>query len=167
MRKIVIGVMGPGEGATAIDLHAAYDLGRRIAEQGWVLLTGGRNIGVMDAACRGAKQADGLTIGILPRQREGVSEAVDIAIFTDMGNARNSINVWSSDVIVACGMGAGTASEVALALKVAKPVVLLNPTAEAIHFFRQLVGQNASQLSIAPDPATVIQRVKTLSLVSN
>ncbi len=66
MKKIIIGVMGPGEQATATDLQNAYELGKLIAQQGWVLLTGGRNVGVMDAANQGAKSANGLTVGILP-----------------------------------------------------------------------------------------------------
>jgi uncharacterized protein (TIGR00725 family) len=125
MKKTIIGIMGPGETATAQDLQNAYELGKNIAQQGWIVLTGGRNIGVMDAASKGAKSVNGLTVGILPgRDHQDVSEAVDIAIFTDMGNARNNINVLSSDVVIACGMGAGTASEVALALKNQKKVIL-------------------------------------------
>ncbi|CDN10792.1 MAG: LOG family protein [Richelia sp.] len=116
--KTIIGVMGPGNQATAEDLHNAFALGKFIAQQGWILLTGGINAGVMDAASKGAKSSGGLTVGILPdKQTHGISEAVDIAIFTDMGNARNNIKVLSSHVIIACGMGAGTASEVALAIK--------------------------------------------------
>lgn len=138
MRKIIIGVMGPGENATQSDIENAYELGKRIAEQGWVLLTGGRNVGVMEAASQGAKLWDGLTIGILPgNNSKGISEAVDIAIFTDMHNARNNINVLSSDVVVACGMGLGTASEVALALKNKKPVILLTDT-DSQAFFQKM-----------------------------
>ncbi len=108
MRRIIIGVMGRGENATANDLQNAYILGQLIAKQGWVLLTGGRNVGVMDAVSKGAKSADGLTIGILPGEnQDGMSSWVDIAIFTDMGNSRNNINVLTSDVVIACGMGAG------------------------------------------------------------
>ena len=136
MRKIIIGVMGVGEKATSNDLENAYELGKKIAQQGWVLLTGGRKAGVMDAASQGAKSVDGLTIGILPgKDDEGISEAVDIAIFTDMGNARNNINVLSSDVIIACGIGAGTVSEIALALKSGKKVILLNDDVESKVFF--------------------------------
>jgi uncharacterized protein (TIGR00725 family) len=141
MKKIVIGIMGPGQGAREIDRQFAYELGRSIALSGWVLLTGGRNVGVMEAANQGAKQENGLTVGILPTaDDQGISEAVDIAIFTDMGNARNSINVLSSDVVIACGMGAGTASEVALALKSNKPVILLNCDRPTQIFFQQLSG---------------------------
>ncbi|OUL37282.1 TIGR00725 family protein [Nostoc sp. T09] len=143
MRKIIVGVMGPGEKATANDLENAYELGCLIAQQGWILLTGGRNAGVMDAANKGAKSANGLTLGILPKNdRDSISNDVDIAIFTDMGNARNNINVLSSDVVIACGMGAGTASEIALALKGDKPVILLNNDAESKVFFKKLSPEN-------------------------
>ncbi|MBF2045878.1 MAG: TIGR00725 family protein [Leptolyngbya sp. IPPAS B-1204] len=139
MRQAIVGVMGPGEQATATDWQLAYDLGQRIARQGWILLTGGRSVGVMDAASRGAKQAQGLTIGILPDSKTtDVSAAVDIVIPTGMGNARNVINILSSQVVIACGMGSGTASEVALALKAQKPVILLNVSATCAAFFQEL-----------------------------
>jgi len=143
MRKIIVGVMGPGGGATATDLQNAYQLGEGIAQQGWLLLTGGRNAGVMDAASCGAKAAHGLTIGILPtNSHDAMSEAIDIAIITNMGDARNSINVLSSDVVIACGIGAGTASEIALALKGNKPVILLNDSEDSKSFFKKLSPDN-------------------------
>jgi len=90
MKKMIIGVMGPGTGAKAQDLENAYELGRLIAERGWVLLTGGKNVGVMDAASRGAKAANGLTIGILPSSdKTGISPAIDIPIITDLGDRAN------------------------------------------------------------------------------
>jgi uncharacterized protein (TIGR00725 family) len=64
--RTVIGIMGPGESATPEDNEIAFDLGKSIAEHGWLLLTGGRSFGVMDAAMKGAHEANGLTIGILP-----------------------------------------------------------------------------------------------------
>jgi uncharacterized protein (TIGR00725 family) len=95
----------------------------------------------MEAASVGAKSVPGsLTVGILPSGPDGpVGAAVDIAVFTDVGEARNVINVLSSDVVVACGVeGAGTASEVALALKLVRPTVLLAPSPEAAAFFRSI-----------------------------
>ncbi|MDJ0736691.1 MAG: cytochrome [Nostocaceae cyanobacterium] len=152
MRKIMIGVMGPGSGATVNDLQNANELGKFIAEEGWILLTGGRNVGVMDAACHGAKSVNGLTIGILPNENEkGISEAVDIAIFTDMGNARNNINVLSSYVVIACGIGAGTVSEIALALKSNKKVILLNQDKESQRFFQELSPENVYLVESARD----------------
>ncbi|HIK16668.1 MAG TPA: cytochrome [Leptolyngbyaceae cyanobacterium M33_DOE_097] len=141
-RSPVIGVMGPGETATPEDLQAAFELGQQIAIARWILLTGGRNTGVMDAASRGAKSANGFTVGVLPgSSKAGISAAVDLPILTGMGSARNAINVLSSDVVVACGMGAGTASEVALAIKAQKPVVLLNVNATGQQFFGELAPQ--------------------------
>lgn len=134
--------MGPGEQATATDIQNAFELGNLIAQQGWVLLTGGRNVGVMDAASQGAKSANGLTIGILPGDNtNGVSEFVDLAIVTDLGNARNNINVLSADVVIACGISAGTAAEIALALKANKKVILLNDRLES-KFFQHLSPEN-------------------------
>lgn len=138
-RSPIVGVMGPGEQATDLDCQQAFELGRHIAQAGWIVLTGGRNSGVMDAVSRGAKSADGLTVGILPSSDyQALSAAIDIPIVTGMGSGRNVINVLSSGVIVACGMGSGTASEVALALKVGKPVILLNPHSASQQFFCQL-----------------------------
>lgn len=133
MRKTIIGVMGPGDKATKQDKENAFELGKLIAQENWVLLSGGRNSGVMDAVNKGARSADGLTIGIMPDTDEAkISEGVDIPIFTDMGSARNNINVPSSNVVVACGTVApGTLSEIALALKGKKNVVLLNSDADA------------------------------------
>ena len=143
MRKIIVGVMGPGAGATEADLQNAYELGKLIAQQGWVLLTGGRNVGVMEGASLGAKAVNGLTIGILPTDDTiAISEAVDIAIVTGMGDARNNINVLSSDVVIACGMSAGTASEVALALKSNKKAILLNDDEESKVFFKKMSPEN-------------------------
>jgi uncharacterized protein (TIGR00725 family) len=133
-----------GNASTSSMLEAAQRFGRLAAEAGWVVLTGGRPAGVMEAASIGAKSVPGsLTVGILPSGPAGpVSAAVDIAVFTDVGEARNVINVLSSDVVVACGVeGAGTASEVALALKLARPTVLLAPSPEAAAFFRSIETQ--------------------------
>ena len=131
--------MGPGENATPEDNEIAFDLGKAIAERGWVVLTGGRSFGVMDAAMKGAHEGDGLTIGILPNDNAvNSSDHADIKILTGMGGARNMINVLSSHIIVVIGMAAGTASEVALALKTNKKVILLNQDEITIRFFKNI-----------------------------
>lgn len=159
MKKIIIGVMGPGDQATSRDLEHAYKLGQLIAQAGWVLLTGGRNAGVMNAASKGAKSNDGLTIGVLPNQNTaGMSEFVDIAIITDMGNARNNINVLSSEVVIACGMGLGTASEVALALKNGKKVILLTENEESKQFFPNLAPNDVFLATNADEAIALVQR---------
>lgn len=125
-RKPIIGVMGGGE-VSRDTLNQSYLLGSLIAGQGWILLNGGRNAGVMDASAKGARDHGGLTIGILPdNDRSRVSDHILIPIVTGMGSARNAINVLSSDVVVACPGGPGTLSEIALALKAAKPVILFH-----------------------------------------
>ena len=162
MRKIIIGVMGPGANASETDLQNAYQLCQLIAQEGWVLLTGGRNAGVMDAANKGAKAANGLTVGILPNNdTNNISEAVDIAIVTDMGNARNNINVLSSNVVIACGMGAGTASEVALALKGNKQVILLTDSEESKLFFRSLSADNIILTKTAKAAIKIVKELLT------
>ncbi len=131
--------MGAGDEATEIDLERASQLGKLVAHRGWTLLTGGRRSGVMHAASKAAKEHGGLVIGILPgANMDDMSEFVDIPIITDMGSARNNINVLSSKVIVACGMGPGTASEISLALKAKKSVVLLCSDEKAHEFFKNL-----------------------------
>ena len=160
MRRPVIGVMGAGEPRPAT-LDAARRLGRLIAEAGWVLLTGGRPAGVMEAASAGARSVPGsLTIGILPSGRDGpVSEEVDVAVFTDVGEARNAINVLSSDVVVACGVeGPGTASEVALALRLDRPTILLAPSPEAAAFFRTIQG--AARLYEVTTPEATVEMIQ-------
>jgi len=143
MSKIVIGVMGPGENATPDENVMAYELGKAIAQAGWITLTGGRSFGVMDAALKGAAEVGGLTIGILPGDNDkNSSDHAQIKIVTSMGSGRNYISVLSSHVIIVLGMAAGTASEVALALKSRKKVILLNQDEITIRFFKNLGSYN-------------------------
>jgi uncharacterized protein (TIGR00725 family) len=163
MAKVVIGVMGAGRAATPENIDVAYQLGKSIAENGWVLLTGGRKAGVMDAASQGAKAFQGLVIGILPSNNIAeMSDAVDIPIITDLGNARNNLNVLSSNIVIACGMGLGTASEVALALKNNQPVILLNQTELTYQFFNSL---SKGQVFIASDVQKAIALIRQILMI--
>jgi len=122
----IIGVMGGGT-ASREDDQAAYRLGSLIAKQGWILLNGGRSAGVMEASAKGAYEQGGMTVGILPGDNySGVSKFITVPILTGMGGARNCINVLSANIVVACPGGAGTVSEIALALKFSRYVILLN-----------------------------------------
>ncbi len=121
--RTVIGVMG-GAVADETVTRDAYEIGRLVAQHGFVLLNGGRNTGVMAASAAGAHEAGGLVVGILPTETSaGVAPHVDIAIPTGMGDARNVINVLASHVVIALPGGAGTISEVALALKSGRTVI--------------------------------------------
>jgi uncharacterized protein (TIGR00725 family) len=130
-RRAVVGVMGAGEGASTEAVALAEELGERISARGWVLLTGGRPVGVMAAASRGAARVEGhLVVGVLPDEGHGEERQqtaeLDLAVFTGMGKARNVINVLSADVVVICGGGGpGTASEAAHALNAGRPLILL------------------------------------------
>ncbi|MDO9558015.1 MAG: TIGR00725 family protein [Coriobacteriia bacterium] len=131
--RTIIGVMGSGRPLDGTALRVAHDLGARIAAEGWVLLTGGRAAGVMDAVSQGAREAGGLVVGVLPDEdTSSASSHLDIAIRTGMGDARNVVNVLSSDVVIALPGGAGTVSEVALALNAERPVILLGWDAGAV-----------------------------------
>jgi hypothetical protein len=125
-RKPVIGVMGAGRCGAEMS-RLAHRVGQLIAERGAVLLCGGMG-GVMEAACAGAREAGGVTVGILPGMNELDSPPnpyVDLALFTGLADGRNWVNVCASDALIAIAGGYGTLSEIALALKVGKPVVLL------------------------------------------
>ena len=121
-RRMQIGVMGPGHSDAAAEA-VAEEAGRLIAESGAVLVCGGLG-GAMEAASRGAHNAGGTVVGILP----GFSAAdanpyVDIPIVTGISHARNAINVLTCDAVIAIHGEFGTLSEIALALKCGKPVV--------------------------------------------
>ena len=153
---MIVGVMGPGAGASEQALRDAARLGELVAGAGWVLLTGGRDEGVMNAASEGAHRAGGLVVGVLDgATTEGASPWVDVAIVTGMGQARNNINVLSSHAVVVCGMSPGTASEVALALRNGKHVVLLRVGRPAEEFFQSLGGE-AVRVASSPEDAIAI-----------
>jgi uncharacterized protein (TIGR00725 family) len=117
-----VAVVGPGE-ATPEEIATAEEVGRLLAERGAVLVCGGLG-GVMEAACRGAKERGGQTVGILPGgDRAAANPHVDVAIATGLGEARNALVVRAADVLIAVGGAYGTLSEIALALKTGTPVV--------------------------------------------
>ena len=139
MAKTIVGIMGPGESARPEENEIAFELGKAVAQQGWILLTGGRSFGIMEAAMKGAHEANGLTIGILPSDSAlNSSDDADIKILTGMGSGRNIINVLSSNILVVIGMAAGTASEVALAIKANKKIILLQQDEITIRFFKNI-----------------------------
>ena len=121
-RTPYIAVVGAGE-ASPGDLAYAEEVGAGLADLGAVVVTGGLG-GVMEAACRGARSRRGHTLGILPGDdRDEANGWVEIAVATGMGELRNGLVVRASDALVAIGGGHGTLSEVALALKLGRPVV--------------------------------------------
>ncbi|MFQ6135317.1 MAG: TIGR00725 family protein [Nitrososphaerales archaeon] len=122
-----IAVIGSAEEVSPEVERMAEEVGRGIARRGAVLISGGRG-GVMEASCRGAKKENGLVVGILPMSRDQANRYVDVAIATGMGDARNVLNVNSADAVISICGGAGTLSEIGLALKAGKKVVALKPS---------------------------------------
>jgi uncharacterized protein (TIGR00725 family) len=114
---LYVAVVGAGDDDVPAELLAAAEaVGAELGRRGAVVVTGGLG-GVMEAACRGARSAGATTLGILPGDDRGAANAyVDVAVATGMGEVR------SADALVAIAGGAGTLSEIALALKAGKPV---------------------------------------------
>jgi uncharacterized protein (TIGR00725 family) len=129
-------------------------VGRLLAEQGWVTLTGGSAAGVMAAAVAGARAAGGLTVGLLPgADRSDAAPDLAIALPTGLGEARNAVLVTAADVVIGCGLSPGTASELALALRARKPTALVRPSAEAATFFASLAPDASVYVAATPDDA--------------
>lgn len=122
MSRRVIGVIGGGQCTPEI-ASLAEEVGGEIAKRGGVLICGGL-FGVMEAACRGAKSNDGLTIGLLPGKSKSEANAfVDIRIATGMADARNIIIVRSADAVIAIAGEYGTLSEISFCLKFKVPLI--------------------------------------------
>ncbi len=125
MRPLVAVVGGGLEDPRGGRLAMAEEVGVECARRGAVVLCGGLG-GVMEAACRGAKRAGGLTVGLLPGEDSSAANPfVDLALATGLGEARNAVVVRAADAVVAVGGEHGTLSELALALKFGRPVVAL------------------------------------------
>jgi uncharacterized protein (TIGR00725 family) len=125
MSHLLVAVIGAASCSPA-EAKAAETVGRVLAEGGAAVLCGGRG-GVMEAACRGAHSAGGLTVGILPGDDSSAANPyVDVAIATGLGEARNAIIARTARAVVAVGGRYGTLSEIAFALKRGLPVIGVN-----------------------------------------
>ena len=121
----IVAVIGAGH-CDSETRERAYEVGRRLAEAGCIVATGGLG-GVMEGASAGAAQAGGLVLGILPGDDSRQANAhVTVAVATGMGEARNAILVATAAGLIAVGGEYGTLSEIALALKAGKPLVTLD-----------------------------------------
>ncbi len=119
---VAVAVVGSGD-CGPDEEQLAEEVGRRLAEAGALVVTGGLG-GVMAAACRGALAAGGTTVGLLPGEnREGANRWLSVALATGLGEGRNVLVVRAADALVAVGGEYGTLSEIAFALKIGRPVV--------------------------------------------
>jgi uncharacterized protein (TIGR00725 family) len=118
----LIGVIGSGQDDPELN-RLAEEVGGLIASEGFVLVNGGLG-GVMEGSARGAKGAGGTTVGILPGlDPSSANPYIDIPVSTGLGEGRNLLIVRAASALIAIGGGYGTLSEIALALKVGRPVV--------------------------------------------
>ena len=139
-----VAVVGSGT-ATGDLCEKARTVGRLVAERGGTLVCGGLS-GVMDAAARGALEAGGVAIGILPDEdRRRQNAYLTYSVATGAGQARNLAVVCSGDVVIAVGGEYGTLSEIGLARKVGRPVVVLEGWDLGEH------------VSVAPSPLAAVE----------
>ena len=125
MSKRIVAVIGGGQ-CSAEEARLAEEVGRQLAKSGVILVCGGLG-GVMEAACRGAGEEGGITVGILPGEiRATANPYVQIPIVTGLGYARNVIVVKSAQAVIAVGGSYGTLSEIGHALQSNIPVIGLN-----------------------------------------
>lgn len=151
-----IGVVGEGV-ATPELKKTAEAIGRELASRGHVIVCGGLG-GVMEAACKGAKEAGGRTVGILPgNDRRDANPYVDVPIVTGLGEARNVLVVKTSQAVIAVGGRYGTLSEIALALKLGIPVVGLGTWS----LLRQ--GELDPGIMPADDPTDAVDKAEALA----
>ena len=135
----ILAVVGPGDGASLDEIAAAERIAELAARAGWIVSCGGRNAGVMAAAARGAARGGGVSLGLLPAtSSEEAAPELAVVLATGLGEARNVVLAGSCTAMVACGMNPGTASELSLALKAGKSVVLIRPGRAAAEFFETL-----------------------------
>ncbi len=124
IRPLYVAVVGAGDASDTL-YEKAREIGRLVAGRGGVVVCGGL-FGVMEAAARGATEAGGVAIGILPGEdRERANRYLSYSVATGMGQARNLAVVCSGDVVISVGGEYGTLSEIGLALKIGRSVVAL------------------------------------------
>jgi uncharacterized protein (TIGR00725 family) len=146
---LYVAVVGAAQ-ATEAQTRAAEEAGRALAGAGAVVITGGRG-GVMAAASRGAAQAGGMVVGLLPGKDRGeANEWVGVALPTGLGELRNGLIVRAADALLAVGGAYGTLSEVALALAQGVAVVGLDTWA-------------IDGVEVASSPADAVRRVLALA----
>lgn len=128
-KRIQILVIGNNENGSNPELEKiAYETGSEIAKSGAVLVTGGLG-GVMKAACHGAKDSGGITVGIIPQNDSSfANEFCDIVVPTGIGLARDFLTALSGDGVIIIGGGSGTLSETCAAYMHKKPIVAIKTT---------------------------------------
>jgi uncharacterized protein (TIGR00725 family) len=153
---VYVAVIGAGVPDAERDVQA-QDVGRELARRGAVLVCGGLG-GVMEAACRGAQEAGGTTVGLLPGpDRSTANPHLSVALPTGMGELRNGLIVRAADAVIALGGEYGTLSEIGFALRLGRPVVGLGTWELAQG------GRPRDALVVASTPAEAVERALALA----
>ncbi len=139
MKKIQIGVIGHNQDSLPLKISdLAYEVGREIAKKNAVLICGGLG-GVMEYACKGAKDNGGLTVGIVPQDDYSkANKFCDIVICTGIGYSRDFIVSYSSDAIISVGGGVGTLIELCVGYMAKKLMVSIEDSGVLLIF----MGEN-------------------------
>jgi hypothetical protein len=160
-----VAVVGPGDDATKEETSIAKAVGNLLAKRGAVVVCGGLG-GVMAAACQGASEAGGLTVGLLPgRDRVAGNMYLSVALPTGMGELRNGLVVGVCDAVIAIGGSWGTLSEIALARRTAKRTVVISGwdvtdplNGRAADFDRASSAEEAVDTVLLPPTDAVLSR---------
>jgi uncharacterized protein (TIGR00725 family) len=160
VRKFQIGVIGYNDDrCTEVAKRIAYEVGKEIALSGSVLVCGGLG-GVMEAACRGAKEVNGDTVGIIPQDTFSfANQFCDIVICSGIGFARDFIVATSSDGIVAVGGGIGTLIEMSVGYMIKKKIVAISSSGGVsdVYAGKYLDERKRVLIESAPDAKTAVQ----------
>jgi uncharacterized protein (TIGR00725 family) len=143
MGAVQVAVIGSGVEHEA----RAEAVGRLLAERGCTVVTGGLGE-VMAAAARGAKQAGGATIGVLPGESRDANDWIDHAVVTGMGHARNFAVVASGDAVIVVGGSWGTLAEIGFASRLGRPTVILEPGWEIAGVMRAATPEEAVDFAL-------------------
>jgi len=153
MKKFQILVIGNNDNGCTPELEKlAYETGYEVAKSNSILITGGLG-GVMKAASKGAKENNGLTVGIIPQNdMSEANEFCDVVIPSGIGLMRDFLNALSADGVIAIGGGSGTLSEICASYMYSKPIVVLkNSGGTATKFADQYLDHRKNVKIIGAD----------------
>jgi uncharacterized protein (TIGR00725 family) len=162
VRKLQIGVIGYNDDrCSEVARDIAYKVGKEIALSGSVLICGGLG-GVMEAACKGAKEVNGNTVGIIPQDKFSfANQFCDIVICSGIGFARDFIVATSSDGIIAVGGGIGTLIEMSVGYMIKKKIVAISPSGgvSEVYAGKYLDERKRVLIESVPDAKSAVQAI--------
>lgn len=162
MRKLQIAVIGYNKDrCTEVARNLAYEVGKEIALAGAVLICGGLG-GVMEAACKGAKENGGITVGLIPQEDFSyANEFCDIVVCTGLGYARDFIVASSADGIIAVGGGVGTLIELGVGYMNMKTLVSITGSGGIADMYggKYLDERNRVPIIVAKDPKSAVDLI--------